>query len=155
VFQLLPVESLQAIAGICEERRVPAGTVLVRQADIGANFHLIASGEAIVHRVNDQGLRRPVGALRAGDYFGVTSLFLGAPRDATVTASSDMQYWVIHRAAFESLLEARPDIRHELAIPPEIQQQLRAPRFSWMNPGELVVLQCRRHWLVFVRHWPP
>ncbi len=155
LFQQLSVASLELLAGICEERSVRAGTVLARQADLGANFHLIDAGEAIVHRINDQGLRRPVGTMQAGDYFGITALFVGEPRDATVTASTDMHYYVINRAAFDQLLQANPEIRRELVIPQDILAKLRAPRYPWLNPGELVILQCRRHWLVLAQRFVP
>ncbi|NLG26706.1 MAG: cyclic nucleotide-binding domain-containing protein [Chloroflexi bacterium] len=155
LFQQLPLEALQLLAGICDEREVRTGTVLARQADIGAHFHLISAGEAIVHRINDQGLRRPVGSLRAGDYFGVTSLFVGEPRDATVTASTDMRYWVISRAAFDGLLQSHPEIHSDLIIPADVLDKLRAPRYPWLNAGELVVYHCRRHILVLVQRLLP
>ncbi|MBM3188640.1 MAG: cyclic nucleotide-binding domain-containing protein, partial [Chloroflexi bacterium] len=83
VFSRMSEWHLDLVAGICDVHVVPAGTRLCRQADLGALFFLIESGEAVLHRVDERGLQRPVGLVRAGDSFGTTSLFLGEPRDAT------------------------------------------------------------------------
>ena len=151
LFQKLSVDALRLLASICEERNVRAGTLLVRQADLGANFYLIDSGEAIVHHINEQGLRRPVRTLRAGEYFGVTSLFLGEPRDASVTALTEMHLWVINRTAFSELLETHPAIRRNLIIPEDILSKLRAPRYPWLNAGEMVLHHSRRHVFILLR----
>ncbi len=151
LFQRLSEEHLRLLAEICEERTVPAGTVLCRQADLGATLFIVDRGEAIVHRVNEQGLRRPVGVIHAGEAFGLTSLFLGEPRDATVTALTEMHLWLIQRPAFAQLLAREPRLRRELLIPERILARLRAPRYPWLEPGELVIHHTRRHWVVFAR----
>ena len=151
LFEHLSEDHLRLVAEICEEHAVAASTQLSRQADLGATFFLIDRGEAIVHRVDEKGLQRPVGVLHAGDHFGVTSLFLGEPRDATVTAATEMYVWTIRRADFEDLLAEQPRIRRELWVPEEILEKLRAPRFPWLEPGELVVYHSRRHWQTLAR----
>jgi len=140
---------LLRLGEIAEERQVPADAVLTRQADLGATFFIVDSGEAVIHHVDEQGLKRPVGVLHAGDSFGVTSLFLGEPRDATVTALTEMRLWTIRRPVFENLLLDYPALRDELRIPEAIQHKLKAPRYPWLQPGEMVVFHCRRHWSTF------
>jgi len=142
---------LDLVAGICDVHVVPAGTRLCRQADLGALFFLIESGEAVLHRVDERGLQRPVGLVRAGDSFGTTSLFLGEPRDATAMATTETHVWTIRRADFQRLLDDYPSLRRELLIPQEILDKLRAPRYPWLGPGELVVYHCLRHWVVFLQ----
>jgi membrane protein YdbS with pleckstrin-like domain len=141
---------LLRVAEIAEERQVAADTVLSRQAHLGATFFVIDSGEAVIHHIDEQGLKRPVGVLHGGDSFGVTSLFLGEPRDATVTTLTDMRLWTIQRPAFQDLLLNYPGLRDELQIPEPIRSKLKAPRYPWLQPGEVVVYHVKRHWIIFV-----
>jgi len=80
LFQRLSPQGLALVAGLAEERSYRPGMHLIRQADIGATFFLVAEGEAIVQRVDEHGFQRPGGMLRAGDSFGITSLFVAEPR---------------------------------------------------------------------------
>ncbi len=151
LFSHLDEDYLWMLADICEERVYPAGAQLTRQADLGASFFVIASGEAVIHHVDQQGLQRPVGMFHAGDSFGVTALFLSEPRDVSVMAVSEMRIWRIHRPDFLALLEQHPRLERQLLIPDAIRAKLRAPRLTWIEPGETLVYISRRHWLVFVR----
>ncbi|MHB1294159.1 MAG: cyclic nucleotide-binding domain-containing protein [Anaerolineae bacterium] len=151
LFGRLSPEYLARIAALCELRTVRTGTRLCRQADRGATFFLLGEGEAVIHRIDEKGSQRPVGMLRAGDSFGVTSLFLSEPRDATVIAVTDLRVWLIKRSAFQTLLADHPRLQHDLEIPEEIQRKLRAPRFPWMEPAEVVLMYTRRHWMFCAR----
>jgi membrane protein YdbS with pleckstrin-like domain len=151
LFQGLSEEQLQLIAEISEPRTAAPDARLCRQADLGATFFIIDSGEAVVHRVDERGVQRPVGMVGEGDSFGITSLFLELPRDATVTAVTEMRLWVVRRPAFQDLLDEHSDLWHQLVVPDEILETLGAPRYPWLEPGEFVTYHCRRHWIVFVR----
>ena len=151
LFADLLEEDLWLVAETCEELDIASNTQLSRQAERGATFFIVESGQAIIHHVNEQGVRRPVGMLKAGDSFGLTSLFLGEPRDVTVTAQTDMHIWRIRRAAFQDLIAEYPRLKRRLQIPDAIREKLRAPRYDWLMPGELVVYHSRRHWVVFAK----
>ena len=152
LFRAVSEEHLWVIAEICEEHSVEPGTILCRQADLGATFFVIDTGEALLHRIDERGLQRPVGMIKAGDSFGVTSLFLGEPRDATVSAKTAMHLWTIRRDDFQELLHDYPRLSRELIVPREVLDKLRAPRYTWLEPGELVLYHCRRHWIFFFQH---
>ena len=151
LFQALSEEYLRDLARIADEHLVEPGTLLCRQADLGATFFVIDSGEAVTHRVDERGYQRPVGMVREGDSFGATSLFLGEPRDATIAAVTPMRLWTIRRPDFSELLADLPGLRRQLLIPSEIEDRLRGPRYPWMEPSEQIVCHCRRHWIVFLR----
>lgn len=146
LFQNLSEYHLYLLADVAVEHHVPAGTRLTRQSDFGGALFIVGAGEATIHRVDERGVQRPVGMVRPGEWFGVTSLFLREPRDASITAVSDMHVWTITRPAFEGLLERQPDLEADLWIPAEIVERLEAPRFAWMEPGEVVLFYSRRHW---------
>lgn len=151
LFQGLSEEQLRLVAEISEPRTAAADVRLCRQADLGSTFFIIDSGEAVIHRVDERGVLRPVGMAGEGDSFGITSLFLELPRDATVTAVTEMRLWVVRRPAFQDLLAEHSELWRQLVVPDEILERLRAPRYPWLEPGEFVAYHCRRHWIVFVR----
>ena len=146
LFSRLRQEHLALVADLCEEHRLQPGMLLCRQADIGTTLFLIDAGEAVIEHVDERGYQRPVGMLRAGDHFGLHSLFLAEPRDATVTATTAMRVWTIRRADFAALLAERPEIRRHLLVPGDIEERLKAPRYAWLEAGEQIVYFCRRHW---------
>ncbi|MBN1400834.1 MAG: cyclic nucleotide-binding domain-containing protein [Anaerolineae bacterium] len=155
LFSALRPDYLKLLADICEQHEVAPQTRLTRQADLGTTLFIIGDGEAIVHRVDENGIQRPVDVLKAGDSYGMTSLFVGEPRDATVTALTDMTLWSITRRALEELLHDHPGMRRELLVPQEILDKLRAPRYPWLESGELVTFSSRRHWIALVRRLLP
>jgi uncharacterized membrane protein YdbT with pleckstrin-like domain len=151
LFEHLSEDDLRRVAEIAEERDAPAGTRLSRQADLGATLFIIDAGEAVIRHVDEHGHQRPAGMLRAGEWYGATSLFLGEPRDATVVAVTPMRLWTIRRVDFQQLLDENPQIQSALHIPDDILHRLRAPRYPWQEPGELVLYANHRHWLVFAQ----
>ncbi len=151
LFSNLSQENLWQVIAIAEEHHVEAGVQITRQADLGAAFIYIESGEAVIERINEQGQKRPERPVGAGYSYGVTSLFVGEPRDVTITTVSPAHIWMIHRAPFQALLASDPGLRRQLRLPPNVVELLRAPRFPWLDQGEYVMLHARRHWLIFAR----
>ena len=104
----------------------------------------------VIHGIDAEGLRRPVGMLTAGMAYGVTSLWLREPRDATVTATGEVRLWAIHRDPFQALVAGVPGLARALDVPVEVRRALRAPAFAWLEPGEAVTYYSHRHWLWYV-----
>jgi len=151
LFQDLEDEHLLLVAALASEHRVPSGTNISRQADLGETMFLITEGEAVIRRVDEQGMQRPVGILAAPAAYGVTALFVSEPRDATVTSVSEICVHTIRRADMDSLLEAHPEIRRRLRLSDEIAAKMRAPAFPWLEKGETVLHFTHRHGLSFAR----
>ncbi|MFP3895634.1 MAG: cyclic nucleotide-binding domain-containing protein [Anaerolineales bacterium] len=151
LFEQLSEHYLALVANAGEERVIPAGTALTHQADLGSIFFLIRQGEAAVHRVDEDGLQRPVNMMRRGDYFGTTALFLSEPRDATVTAKTEMRIWMLTRPEFQGLLSRYEGLSQQLTVRPDIREKLQAPHYTWLGPGEVIIYHTRRHWIMFVR----
>ena len=151
LFRGLSAGQLRLVADLAEEHAVPAGAILSRQADIGTTLFVIGDGEAVIHHIDDQGVRRPVRMVAAGTAYGVTGLFLQDPRDATVTTTSAVRLWTIRREAFQRLLAQHPGLRRRLDVPPDVLRKMRAPAISWLEPGESVALYTHRHPLAFWR----
>ncbi len=105
LFDGLSKRQLGKIAGLGVARRLPPLTSIVTKGDTGDSFFVIITGEAVVRRPG----RRNV-PLGPGDFFGEMALLDGAPRTATVEATSEVEVMLIPRSAFRKMLRSEPAI---------------------------------------------
>jgi CRP-like cAMP-binding protein len=105
LFSACSRKDLQKIAKASDEVDVKAGRVLVDQGKTGHEFFLILDGNASVRRNN-----RKVASLGGGDYFGELALLAREPRDAAVTADTDMKLLILGQREFTGLLDSIPGL---------------------------------------------
>jgi len=111
VFRALSREDLQIIGGSADTVEVPAGTVLVKEGEIGREFFVLLSGEVSVVVGGQE-----VNVLREGQWFGELAIIDPAPRDATVTATADCELLLIDSRRFRPLLEEVPVLAHKIMV---------------------------------------
>jgi small-conductance mechanosensitive channel/CRP-like cAMP-binding protein len=92
-----------------------AGEVITRQGDQAHWLYLICEGQAQVSVRGESGQERAVAQLRAGDVFGEMALLTGAPRSATVTATTDVECYRLDKAVFQEVIEHRPELAEHMA----------------------------------------
>ena len=95
MFAPLPLAVIELLASDLQPHEFPAGTVAVREGEVGELFHLIVGGSAAV---SVQGKPRPPLAL--GDCFGEIALLRDIPRTATVVADQPLRTLALDREAF-------------------------------------------------------
>lgn len=105
LFEHLDKRQLASIAGLATVLDIAAGRELIREGATGREFFLVVEGEAEVSRGGEA-----IATLGPGTFFGETALLLDQPRNATVTAKTDMVVEVIERRDFKGLLEEYPDL---------------------------------------------
>jgi CRP-like cAMP-binding protein len=89
---------------------------MTRQGAVAHWLYMILGGEASVHvEAEGGGMRREVARLGAGNFFGEMSLMTGVPRSATVIAESDVECYRLDKAAFEGIIEQRPELTERIA----------------------------------------
>jgi len=92
---------------------IPAGGILVKEGEQGEALYVIIHGIARVsHGIGDNFVN--LALLRAGDYFGEWSLMTGAPRAATVSATTRLDAVRIDSKLFLELVDEYPEIRSKL-----------------------------------------
>ena len=151
LFSRLSDANLRRVASIAHIETFPRASRLASIGQPGRAFYYIVSGQAVVHAMVDRRRVRPVAYLRPGQHFGVTSLLLGEPHDATVEAVTDMAALVIDRAEFQRIRREHPALNDQLTLPGEVDVKLRQSRLPWLGPGEVLVFVGRRHWYVLAR----
>ena len=83
-------EQLEDVARLAERVQVAEGEVLAREGRIGREFFLILSGSVAVTQMG-----RRVNTMGPGDFFGELAAMDPGPRNATVTALSDLDVLII------------------------------------------------------------
>ena len=91
---------LEDVARLAERVQVGEGEVLAREGRIGREFFLILSGSVAV----TQKCRR-VNTLGPGDFFGELAAMNPGPRNATVTALSDLEVLIIGPREFAAMAD--------------------------------------------------
>ena len=105
LFSQLGRLDLAKLAGELEERRIPEGTVIVREGDPPDGFYVINTGQvAIVVDPAGPADGQPLTLLGAGEAFGEMALLGETARTATVVAHTDVALWRLSRERFETLL---------------------------------------------------
>jgi CRP/FNR family transcriptional regulator, cyclic AMP receptor protein len=91
---------LEEVARLAERVQVGQGEVLAREGRIGREFFLILSGTVAVTQKG-----RRVNTLGPGDFFGELAAMNPGPRNATVTALSDLDVLIIGPREFNAMAD--------------------------------------------------
>ncbi len=99
---------LEEVARLAERVQVGEGEVLAREGRIGREFFLILSGTVTVTQCGQR-----VNTLGPGDFFGELAAMNPGPRNATVTALSELDVLIIGPREFTAMA-AIPGFRDAL-----------------------------------------
>ena len=88
---------------------VSSGRTLIAAGDFTAEVLLVLAGTASCHVGS-----REVATFVTGDFFGEVATLCGGPRTATVTATSEMDLWVLSKGEFDEVLQVSPDIARRM-----------------------------------------
>lgn len=94
---------LARVAALGHETEAPAGKVLVDQGDPGTECFVIVEGSASVYKGGEH-----IASLDPGSMLGEMALVDHRPRNATVSADTDMKLLRFHAREFRTLLEEMP-----------------------------------------------
>jgi CRP/FNR family transcriptional regulator, cyclic AMP receptor protein len=110
LFSTLSVDELAALSSRFEERQVLAGTRLTTEGASGYTFFVIESGTVEVERDGNV-----VNTLGPGDFFGETAILSGDRRNATITATSEVDLIVLFGTEFRILERDWPGVAAKIA----------------------------------------
>jgi NTE family protein len=110
LFRDIPEAALLALARSSSLVEAQAGSVIVREGDVGAALFLVAEGRLSVLVGNEK-----VSELAPGELFGELQAIAGGTRSATVQALTPCRLLEIARAGFDEAALLSPALRLELA----------------------------------------
>ncbi len=102
-------KGLRAVVQAATEIDIAAGKTLVREGERGRELYVILRGTADVTRGG-----RKLSELIPGDFFGEMALLNPAPRNATVSARTDMRVMVLGPREMDMIVEREPSVAKQL-----------------------------------------
>jgi small-conductance mechanosensitive channel/CRP-like cAMP-binding protein len=114
LFASLTDAELKALAERLQYSPFARGEVMTRQGAVAHWLYVITAGEAEVYLESD-GRRQRLNTLSAGSFFGEMGLMTGAPRAATVVATTSVECYRLDKAAFQEIVQLRPGMVEEIA----------------------------------------
>jgi CRP-like cAMP-binding protein len=112
-FKAMNREEFDYIAEKLIPRTANEHEIIIRQGDPGKSLFLISRGVVRVTR-EENGVRKDLSSLFAGDFFGEMALLHGENRSATVRAVTPCYLYELQREALEETMHEYPYIRSTL-----------------------------------------
>jgi MFS family permease len=105
---------LEDLASRMTLQKVPDGTVVVREGEVGDRLYIVKEGEAEVVAQGEDGREKELATLSRNDYFGEIALLRDVPRTATVRSRSPMELYSLEREDFQKLLERSEKLKRSM-----------------------------------------
>jgi CRP/FNR family transcriptional regulator, cyclic AMP receptor protein len=102
---------LDQILKVTDELTISAGTTFITQGEIGREMFIIVTGTAEVTRDG-----AAVAQLGRNDFVGELSVLRGSRRNASVTATTDLDVLVLTANAVEPLLDEIPGLAKSMLL---------------------------------------
>ncbi|CAN5493396.1 Crp/Fnr family transcriptional regulator [soil metagenome] len=124
LFAGLDEASLGMVARALRPRRFRKAETVFHAGDPGDALFIVTTGRVKVIVPSDDGGEAILTTIGPGGFFGELALLDGAPRSATAVALDAVTAAVLHRAAFQLLVDEQPALRRALlaALATEIRR---------------------------------
>lgn len=110
----LTPEERERVASHLKFSPFAAGEIISREGAAAHYLYILDKGTVDI-RIHDGERDVTVATMEAPDYFGEHGMLTGAPRAATVAATSAVECFRLDREAFDELLRSRPEIADDVA----------------------------------------
>lgn len=114
IFAGLTAEERNTLAAKTKQRHYDAAEVLLEPGTVLNSLHIIGSGVASITQVLMAEGEIELLRVGPGDHFGEIALLTGAPAQGTIKALVPLTTYELAKADLAPLLEARPEVAHEL-----------------------------------------
>lgn len=105
LFAQIPPSKIQSLFVKFTEREISLGEKVISEGEDGDIFYVLKEGKAMVTR-STNGREETLAALSTGSFFGEDALISDAPRNATVTMTSDGVVMCLGKDDFRDILQA-------------------------------------------------
>jgi CRP/FNR family transcriptional regulator len=110
LFEGLPGEQLEDLAGIVQEPNFRKGQAIFSEGDEGAGFYVVASGRVKVFKLSSEGKEQILHILGPGEPFGEVPVFAGQHFPANAEAMEESRLFFFRREAFVRLIKKNPGL---------------------------------------------
>jgi len=153
VFEAAPETFFEKIKLCLRYEEHPAGKILLREGQKGDAMYLIREGQVEILKEF-----QAIATLGPGEIFGEMALLNAEPRTATVRLKTPARLYRLNRLAFESVIQAFPEVHERVKQLAKVRQQMgQAPAPPATSARERLesLMQKHRHRLEELRQQPP
>ena len=144
------------LAGFMSDYYLPDNRLLIQQGEeVDSLWVLMPGSKATIHALDSSGGKMVDTPTTGPTYFGETALLGQAPQDSTIEAGAASRWLRLNATDFRQCDEQeggalRSKLRVQTKKREVIASEQDRKKLSWLQPGELVVLSSRRHWISFL-----
>ena len=147
LFDDLPVEVLDDLAGRLRLRTFARGQPVVRQGDRAGAFFVVRRGTLqVIEEDPEHGQERVLRTLGRGESFGELALMEAAPRSATVRALDEAELFEIEKGTFDQLLADMVNLPQFAPTLQAVAELRELAAFSHLEPDELGEVLANGEW---------
>ncbi len=137
-FSALPPPAIRSLNDSIKRFHAGRGAVIVEQGSTGGSCYLVRTGSVeVVYQPESKGPERKLATLSAGALFGEASLFLDAPRNATVRCLEPSEFLAIRRSDLLAALGTDPKSAVRMFELLQVRGRPRQARGIEVHPREL------------------
>jgi CRP/FNR family transcriptional regulator, cyclic AMP receptor protein len=115
-FAELNDDELATISNIIEKKGFKSGDVIFKENEEGGHLYILRKGEVKACKTTPDGGLLTLMLMKDGDVFGEMSFLDGRARTATLVAITDVELFVIEKAAFENYVEKYPKLIYKIMV---------------------------------------
>lgn len=101
-----------------------AGERVIHQGLPSNSLYIVIAGEAMITLRDELGQEHDVLPLRAGEFFGVMTLFSGEPSTTSVTAVADLEVMVLSALVVNQMIDRQPSFSREISQVLELRRRV-------------------------------
>jgi CRP/FNR family cyclic AMP-dependent transcriptional regulator len=118
----LPPQTVEAILGRLNERRVAKDEVLFNEGESGKSMYIVREGALLVRRHCTKNIDARLQMMRPGDFFGVTALIEMEPRPFSCVAEMDSLVYELTNSDLYALYKS--DVKGYVLLLQNISREL-------------------------------
>ncbi|MFZ4702842.1 MAG: cyclic nucleotide-binding domain-containing protein [Candidatus Methylumidiphilus sp.] len=104
-------------------RRYGSGETIIHEGGPLKGLYVLHFGKAILSTKDHEGVVHEIGQVGPGDFFGENAMLAGQPSDFTVTATEDVELFIIGPDALQELLESAPTLVREIGYMLDVRRK--------------------------------
>ncbi|MCB9140256.1 MAG: cyclic nucleotide-binding domain-containing protein [Caldilineaceae bacterium] len=149
------------MTGFVSHYYFPYSHVVIQQGEESDSLWVLMPGSRAAISANDKdGVKLLTTPCDGPAYFAESALLGLIPQDSTIEAAAGSEWLRLHWRDFERLARLeKTNLREDLVVDLQRQEHVvqreQRERYAWLQPGELIIILSRRHWIAYLRKGVP
>ena len=114
LFRNLNADELASVAGIVEERTIPANTIVFSEESVGKSLYIVRKGQVKVSKEVEGHGNLPLLVLGPHEFFGEMALIRPGPRLVTVKTLDTTDFMIVSKEDWDQYSDEHPEVARRL-----------------------------------------